>query len=289
MSEDLVLTFELVTFESEGSTISGRLFSPGGIATAAVILCHDAFSHQVYWEETARLLVENGFSVLTFDFTGHGLSSGLRSQVEMPVWAYNLRDAMNFLGRRGFRRFGLVGHGMGGSAALIACAHDRRIQCCVVLAAPVLMIPSLADRIIFSTASLIGPVVGWLRRRPFTLSRLTDLDEEDIAVDENVCAVYREDPVVRQAYAAAPIPQSLHAAWLDITTSVKKVTQPVLVLHGQKDRIVPVKQSQTLMEKLGSPKKEVLFEDSGHALHLDQTSREVFIQIVKWVKKHLAS
>jgi alpha-beta hydrolase superfamily lysophospholipase len=278
---------EQVNFMSEGSRLAGHFYPAGLLTGKAVILCHDAFGHKGYWDAYARRLAASGFSVLSFDFAGHGESEGLRSQVEMPVWAYNVRDAMNFLGRKGYSKIGLVGSGNGGSAALLACGHDSRISCAVVMAAPVFVVPSLADQIVFTLASWIGPLVGKLRRRPFTLSRLGELEDLSVAVDEAACETYRQDPLVRQAFAAAPIPESLNAVWLDITTGLKKVTQPVLVLHGEKDKIIKLKQSQVLLDKLSGHKKLVLIPEAGHALQIDQACDEVFLHLVKWIKKYL--
>lgn len=294
MSGDLTLTLEKVEFQSEGNLIRGCLYlakNPAVLAknVGAVIMCHGAFEHQENWSNYARQLAENGFMVLTFDFAGHGKSEGLHSHVELPVWAYNLRDAMNFLARRGYQVFSLVGWNSGGSAALLAAAHDARIKCVVTMAAPVLMMPGLSDRVVYIGATFFSKLLRKIRKRPFTVSRLRELDDLVVAIDEAVNHQYCHDPLILQAYTTVPVVESLDSIWLDITKPIKRILAPVLILHGTKDRIVPQKQSKLLFERLPGHKKMHLFENSGHALHLDQDRDEVFIQIMIWIKKYLQS
>lgn len=291
MSEALAFSLESVEFQSEGSLIRGCLYQPDSPSASAngaraVLLCHGAFEHQENWADYARRLAENGFKVLTFDFAGHGMSEGLPGAVEMRVWAYNLRDAMNFLARRGCQQFALIGWNSGGSAALLAAAHDARVKCLVTLAAPVLIMPALSDRMAYGLAAFISRLLKKIRKRPFTVSRLRELKDLEMAVDKTVNARYFEDPLILKAYTAVPVAESLDSVWLDITKPVKRVQAPVLILHGARDRIVPPKQSRLLFERLPGHKKMIRLENSGHALHLDQDRDEVFIQMVVWIKKH---
>ncbi len=278
---------EAIEFESEGRLLKGSLFMADERPGSAVILCHGAFEHRLNWSEYAARLAESGCSTLTFDFAGHGESAGLRSLVDMPVWAYNLRDAMNYLARRGFLRFALVGWDFGGSAVLLAAAHDPRIACCVTLAAPVLVNPPLADRLAFMLAS----GAGWLWRkvlhRPLTLNRLAELEKKQAAVDPQANERFYADPEVRQLLRAVPVPDSLHSAWVDITPAVEKIQAPVLVLHGERDHLVPIRQSELLHDRLTGRKEFHRLANSGHILHFDQTKEQVLDKIIQWVKQYL--
>ncbi len=289
MSQIHPVVVESIEFLSEGSLIKGWLYRPEDLASSsAVVLCHGAFEHQNNWAGFARRFAENGFASLTFDFTGHGASAGLHSLVDMSVWAYNLRDALNYLSRQKIQRFALVGWGSGGSAALLAAAHDARIEGVVILSAPVLLMPGISDRIAYSLASLIAWFSHKLRHKPFFLSRLREMEKIEMAVNPEVNERYYADPLVRQALQAVPIPESLHCAWVDITASLAKIKAPVLVLHGEKDKQLPLRQSDILMNKLAGRKKFEKIEAGGHALHLDACSEAVFILMVKWVKQHLS-
>ena len=319
MKADFAVGLEALEFSSQGVLLQGCLFFPlhpeategggaqqaasqpldpdgeteqaakaaAGDGPSALILCHGALEHQGNWEAYARRLAANGYPTLTFDFSGHGRSQGLRGAVQMAAWAYNLRDAMNMLARRGFRRFGLVGWNSGGSAALLAASHDPRVACLVTLATPVRLLPSLADRLVYGGAALVSRLFRLVLRRPFTVSRLPELPEIEMALDPQANASYFSDPLIQSAYASVPVSESLDSVWLDITASLGRVHSPVLVLHGDQDRVLPAAHSQRLYDHLPGPAQLQIIEDSGHALHLDSNSDEVFLHLVRWIKKHL--
>ncbi len=278
---------EQVTYQTANGALTGCLFEVSPLEPKAVVFCHGAFEDQQSWQEYASRMAGQGFNVFTFDFAGHGLSEGIRSTVDLEVWAYNLRDSMNYLARRGYQRFAVVGHGHGGSAGLIAAAHDARITCLVALAAPVSLIPPLSERIAYTAASLASKIKKKIKHAPLTLSRLQELDDLELLADESANAAYLATPTVRSYYQAVPIPDSLHSVWMDITRSAGRVRAPVLILHGAKDRVIAEKQSQALVRLLPEHKRLEIMPQSGHALHLDIEKDEVYKQIAVWVKRYL--
>lgn len=292
---------EIITFVSEGQTLQGALFtktnplppsnSGSGSYTppvSAVILCHGAFEDRENWVDYARRLADQGFPTLSLDFVGHGASSGQRGLVDLRLWAYNLRDSMNVLAKRGYRHFALVGWGSGGSATLLAAAHDRRITCSVVLAAPVQLTPPLSERVVFVLASALSWIRSKLKMKPLTLSRVESYEKLQFAVNEQVDQAYKANLHLRETLQAVPIPGSLDSAWVDITKAVVQIKTPVLVIHGRQDRIVSLKQSEKLLSLLPGMKRLVVIDETGHALHQDQRKDEVYKEIARWIKHYLA-
>lgn len=285
---------ETLQFISEGDEVHALLFSPadetaprGKAATSAVILCHDAFDDHESWVNYAQRLAEQGFAALVMDFVGHGSSEGRRGLVDMRRWAYNLRDAMNLLAKRGFRHFALVGCGSGGSAVLLAAAHDARVACAVTLAAAVQIMPPLSERLVFSLSGPVSKVRRLFKKSSLTLSRVESYSDMRFAVDDEVNEAIKTNPRFLELLGAVPVPESLDSTWLDITTAVKKIKIPVLILHGAEDKVVPVKQSEKLAALLTGHKRVCVVEGSGHALHLDQRKDEVYIELARWIKHHL--
>ncbi|MBA4399393.1 MAG: hypothetical protein C0396_05945 [Anaerolinea sp.] len=276
-------------FVSEGDRIHAVLYeaTEGKAPHGAVIFCHGAFESSAHWSDYARRLADQGFSALAVDFVGHGASDGLRGLVDLRRWAYNLRDAMNALTTRGYRHFAVVGWGSGGSAALLAAAHDRRMECVVTLATPVNLTPLLSERIVFTLMTGWSKVRSLFTKKLLTLSRSEAYNALCFAVDSEVDEAYKNDTYLQEILAAVPVPQSLDSVWADITTAVKNVKAPVLILQGKDDEVLPLKQSEKLFKLLPGHKKLVLVEDAGHALHLDQKKDEVYITIAKWIKHYL--
>jgi dienelactone hydrolase len=108
---------ELVSFTTQdGITLSGTLFGEGDFT---VILAHMGMpgTDQVSWHPFARLLAEQGFRVLTFDFRGRGESAG---QLEFNKLPYDMDAAIQYLVEHGYSRIICVGASMGGTACMRA-------------------------------------------------------------------------------------------------------------------------------------------------------------------------
>jgi pimeloyl-ACP methyl ester carboxylesterase len=131
---DLGLAFEDVTFPTpDGSELSGW-FMPGTNG-AGVLLLHGGGggSNRAAVLSQARVLVDNGYSVLAFDARGHGRSGG-----EGMDWGWygdlDIAGALGFLqSRPGVdpSRIAAVGLSMGGEEAITAAASDPRIRAVV--------------------------------------------------------------------------------------------------------------------------------------------------------------
>lgn len=278
---------ESVTFSCEERTLRGALFAAHSLQPIAVVLCHGAFEFKENWFHYAERLAGHGFTTLAFDFTGHGESEGLRGAVDMHVWPYDIREALNFLGQRGYRRFGLVGWGSGGTAVVLAAAHDPRVRCAVVLSSPVFLMPSLADRVALMLVTGVGKIKRAIWKKPLTLSRAKELDEMRVAVDDEANARYLSDPRLRAHFEAVPVPESLHSTWIDITHAARKVKVPTLIIHGAEDTVNPVDQSRRLHEAVQGHKRLHIIRQTGYAVHLDQHQDEVYNLIAGWMKRHL--
>ena len=69
-----------------------------------------------------------------------------------------------------------------------------------------------------------------------------------------------------------------------------QIRMPVLLIHGDKDEIVPYEQSKIMkkaLEKAGRPTDLVTLEDEGHSGFTDDDSRLVLTTIDAYLAKHL--
>ncbi len=113
-----------------GWRIDGRPGMP------AVILCHDLGASKASLLPLALAVQQAGFTVLTFDFRGHGESGGVRSTLGIEE-KRDVLGAVDFLlgGKRAgdrLPRIGIYGVGLGAHAAALA-AVDRQALRVVVL------------------------------------------------------------------------------------------------------------------------------------------------------------
>jgi pimeloyl-ACP methyl ester carboxylesterase len=103
-----------------------------GSGPTAVILAHMRGSDQRAWSDTARRLASDGaYTVLTFDFRGHGGSDhGDLGDIDK-----DMRAAVQFMRADGFAKIFVVGASMGGTAAL-AVASEEDLAGVVAISAP---------------------------------------------------------------------------------------------------------------------------------------------------------
>jgi pimeloyl-ACP methyl ester carboxylesterase len=95
-----------------------------------VLLVHGWEGRGAQFAEFIPPLVEHGFSVVAFDAPAHGQSPGTRASLRTFALA-----AENVAARVG-RLQGLIGHSLGGLAALIALRNNLQSESAVVIAPP---------------------------------------------------------------------------------------------------------------------------------------------------------
>lgn len=122
-------TEKAVTFQTaDGLTLEGRLFGDGN---RAVVLAHMRPADQTSWFDFARVLADEGYRALAFNFRGYGNSDdGDLSDIDRDLAA-----AVDFVRSEGATDVAVMGASMGGTAA-VAAATDAAAAGVVSLSAP---------------------------------------------------------------------------------------------------------------------------------------------------------
>ena len=130
--EDYHLPFEEVHFFSKGVAIRGWFiplsFNPS--RDPAIIVAHGWSSCSARMLPIARTLHEAGFGVFMFDARGHGSSSN-DGPITILKMAEDIIAGIDYLEKRSdvdMTRLGLIGHSLGGAAAILAASKDPRIS-----------------------------------------------------------------------------------------------------------------------------------------------------------------
>ncbi|MBI4302539.1 MAG: alpha/beta fold hydrolase [Chloroflexi bacterium] len=125
-----------VNFPSQGEKLRGELILPkADKAVPGVLLCHGMASDRRAMKPSALSLARRGIASLTFDFRGHGESSGLcdGDTVADVIAAWDYFRQWPPIDPQ---RVALVGHSMGAMSALIAAPKLEGMAALVSLAAP---------------------------------------------------------------------------------------------------------------------------------------------------------
>lgn len=132
---------------SRGHTLDARLDMPADYDSSDtksskgitfIIFCHcfTCSKETITTFRLSRLLAEQGYGVLRFDFTGLGSSEGDFSETTFTTTQDDLISAIEFLQQHYQNPTYLMGHSLGGTTALSAAQQYDFIQGVVTVASP---------------------------------------------------------------------------------------------------------------------------------------------------------
>ncbi len=201
---------------ANGAELAGILHLPSTEPVCALLLTH-CFTCSKDYRIIARLaksLARDGFAVLRFDFTGLGESEGDFELTTLSTDVSDLKSAVDWLNRQGFGSCAVIGHSLGGTAALLAARTTPEIRALAVIATPpdtthlYRLIPSLD----LQKAREHGPIEVSIGGRRFRISAefLEELER--------------------------------HA----LPETVGNLDRPLMVIHGTKDETVGIGEGERL-------------------------------------------
>jgi len=120
-----------------GEKLAGTFHVPPENSHRGIILghCFTCSRHTRILRDLSLALVEEGFKVLRFDFSGNGQSEGNFSESLYSKQVDDIKTATSFMSARGVSWIGLAGHSMGAMVALLAASKMDNIKAICTLAA----------------------------------------------------------------------------------------------------------------------------------------------------------
>ena len=125
--------------------------------------------------------------------------------------------------------------------------------------------------------SAVAPNVGVLTLEAASISR-----------DPQVVRAYENDPLVHHGSIPARTAVELLDATRTFDAQARRLTVPVLVMHGTADRLVPLAANRPLYERLGNPKQRTLriYEGLFHEAYNEPEREQVFADLEAWIEHH---
>jgi len=225
-------------------------------AKPVVIFVHGAGMDHTNWQLQARWFAWHGHSVLAVDLPGHGRSEGpaLGSVAELAQWLLRVMAAARV------ERAGLVGHSMGGAAALEAAAAFPERIARIALLGTAASIPVSADLL---NAAREAPerayrmMTAWMHGFG---AKMGGHPVPGLWMTGGTMALFaRNAPGVLHADLAAC------NGWKTGPDAAKRVRCPALVIVAANDVMTPPKNGEALA-RLISGRRLVKLADCGHVL-----------------------
>jgi putative redox protein len=199
--------------------------------------------------QIARDLAAAGSLALRFDFSGNGQSEGRFAESTYSKQIAEVKTAAAFLRSRGTGKIGLAGHSLGAVVALLTAAE----------------VPS-----VFAVCAIAGRLAG--------LTPFHFLDRRQRAqVAETGRGVFtsrgRQLEITRDFFSDADQyrPSELVAAF----------TRPILVVHGDRDDVVPVTEAEHARE-LNPAVQLAVIRDADHMFSREDHRLAVSRRVVDW-------
>jgi non-heme chloroperoxidase len=232
------------------------------------------------WDGQLHYLVQQGYRVIAHDRRGHGRSSQASSGNDMNGYAEDLAAVIETLDLRDAT---LVGHSTGGGevARYIGRHGTKRVAKAVLIAAvPPLMLKTPANPEGLPMEVFDAIRAGLTADRSQFYKELAvqfyGANRAGAKVSQGVLDqfwLWSMQSGLRNAY------ESVKAfSETDFTEDLKKFDVPTLLLHGEDDQIVPVKDSSRKAARLIKGVKDVYYPGAPHGLtatHQDQVNAEL--------------
>jgi len=213
------------------------------------------------WDGQMLFLVQNGFRTIAHDRRGHGRSSQASSGNDMDGYADDLAALIEALNLNDVT---LVGHSTGGGevARYIGRHGTERVARAVLIAAvPPLMLKTPANPEGLPIELFDGLRAGLFNDRSQTYrdfaAQFYGANRPGSKVSQGVLDqfwLWSMQCGLKNAY------ESIKAfSETDFTEDLKKFDVPTLVLHGEDDQIVPVKNSAVKSTRLIQGAKEIYY------------------------------
>jgi putative redox protein len=248
---------ELQIKNKDGESLAAHLRTPmnGQINNIAIFAhCFTCSSDLAVVRNVSSELTSQGISVLNFDFTGLGDSGGDFSET---TFSNNISDIIavnDFLTENYIAPTILIGHSLGGAAAIIAANLLPNIQAVVSIAAPsyvkhVTKHFGASEDIINKNGEAVLSIGG----RPFKIKKqfIDDLEAHNL-----------ED-------------------------EVKILRKPLLILHSPQDLIVGIENAAALYHRAFHPKSFISLDGADHLITNKKDAFYVAEVISSWVNRYV--
>jgi pimeloyl-ACP methyl ester carboxylesterase len=256
----------------------------GGPSRGPLIVCvHGLAGSSANWEAIAPLLTSR-YRVLALDLAGHGLTRSRGRRTDVPA---NTLLLHRFIEQASVAPVILMGNSMGGMISLLEASAATSLVSGLILVDPALpFVPARPDLLVAAMLAAgglpgLGPaLLGGVQRLPpetVVARTLSMCCQDPSRVPAGVVA--RHVAIARRRARFAEAPRDVAIATRSVITTagpssrayrhgIAALTCPVLLLHGERDRLVPVSAARAAAQACPSWTLVVL-PDVGHVPQLE--------------------
>lgn len=253
------MNFQKVTFTNrEGEELVGRLELPIDQRPHNFVVfahCFTCTKNLIAIRNIARELVREGFGVLRFDFTGLGESEGEFENTNFSGNVDDLVDAANYLKEEYTAPTLIIGHSLGGSAAIFAAEQIPSVKAVAVISSP-----SNPEHV----KNLVKDDIETIRKNG---KARVNIGGRDFTLKKQFLDDIKNHP---------------------LTEVVANFRKSLLILHSPQDRIVGIENAKDLFIAAWHPKSYISLDGMDHMLSGQENSHYVGKVITGWAMRYVS-
>jgi alpha-beta hydrolase superfamily lysophospholipase len=271
------------TVESAGGLrLYYQAWRPPGEPRTVVAIVHGIGEHSGRFKNIVDFLVARGHAVYAVDLRGHGRSPGQRGH--LLSWSEYREDVRAFLGRISAREPGrplfIYGHSMGGLVVLDYVLRHPEGLSGIVISGPPFESVGVATPLLVTMARLLSRL--W---PSFVLD--VPLEAAALSRDAATVAQYLADPLVHRKGSARWAVEAIEANAF-VVAHAADLRLPLLMLHGEQDRINTAAGTRRFFDSVPNPDKQFYVVPGGyHEPHTEPDHEQVLQRVEDFLLAHV--
>jgi len=237
---------------SRGNKLDARLELPTEIPIAFIVFshCFTCTKDILTAYRSSRLLAQQGYAVLRFDFSGLGDSEGDFAECNFSTTVEDLHAAIKFLSENYETPEILIGHSLGGTTSLAAAIDSEEIKKVITIASP-----SQPAHVLHHFQHALTLLEQGIPSSFEVAGRLYDINPQFV-ID------------VRK--------------W-DMQKELKKLNKPVLIFNVRNDALVSEEDSNEIKQWISGETDLIHLDNTDHLLSNKEGHTYTISQIVQWL------
>lgn len=265
----------LITFDDQEIFLRRDLVAD---PRAVLLIVHGLNEHQGRYDYLAGRFNGEGYNVYRFDNRGHGRSDGRQSYIEDFNTYFDDADAVFELIKEENPDLPIfmLGHSMGGFiAAGFGVKYPDKLRGIILTDAATNNLDA------FSELNEISLEENPEMTLPNELGNL--ISRSEYVVDD-----YKKDPYVSEFTTLKLMKVLMDQGIPWLVDNLNKFRYPVLILHGEDDKIVDPSCSKKFYERISSEDKKLkTYPELYHEILNEKEKEEVIRDIIIWVNKRI--
>ena len=265
----------------DGVKFFAQAWQNPGQSKAVMAIVHGLGEHSSRYSHMASFFNGHDYSVAAFDLRGHGRSDGMRGHT--PSYDTLMDDIASFLAE--VRNLipdipvFLFGHSLGGNLALNYTLRRKPELAGSIITGPWLRLSS-------EPGGLQVILARFMNRLWPAFTQANGLDTKALARDPEIVKAYEQDPLVHDRISARLYIETYQAG-LWALEQAGRFPSPLLLMHGESDRMTSADASRAFTEKVKEGCTLKIWEGLFHEIHNEPEKEQVFQEILSWFENQI--